>query len=389
MIAAAEQFGATVGTAAACTALVVSRATVYRHRGPVAERKERHSHRALSTADRAAVLAALNTSENVDKSPWTVYADLLTQGIHLCSPRTMYRILAASKQVRERRNQARHPKYAAPQLLATAPNQLWSWDITKVHTAVKWQYVYLYVMLDVFSRYVVGWLAAEREHNNLSQSLIAASCAKQGIEPGQLTIHADRGSVMTAKPVADLLVDLGVTKTHSRPHVSNDNPFIEAHFKTAKYRPDFPKAFGSVQDARAHFRTFFAWYNNEHLHSGIAYMTPASVHYGRAEGIIEQRQRALDAAFARHPERFVHGAPTATALPPAVWINPPKAALLPESGAPPEAPVCPSPTTDLPWSAQGGSRAAEPAKRTLDASEHSRTLLPTMKQEENTTQVVQ
>lgn len=325
MIAVAEKYSAVVGTAAACKMLAVSRATLYRRRKPVPKIcTRRRAHRALSDAERATVLATLNSPQNVDKSPWSVYAQLLSDGVHLCSARTMYRILAASKQVRERRAQARHPKYAAPQLIATAPNQVWSWDISKLPTTAKWEYLYLYVMLDIFSRYVVGWMLEERENSDLAQALIAASCAKQGIEAGQLSVHSDRGPQMVAKSVASLLSDLGVTKTHSRPHVSNDNPFIEAHFKTAKYRPDMPERFGGVYDGRVHLRQFFKWYNNDHTHSGIAYLTPAAVHYGQAPSIIAARQRTLDAAYAQNPQRFVNGAPLAAVLPEAVWINPPK-----------------------------------------------------------------
>jgi putative transposase len=243
-------------------------------------------------------------------------------------------------------------------------------------------------MLDVYSRYVVGWLVADREHNDLAQALITASCAKQGIAPGQLTIHSDRGSPMKAKSVAELMSDLGVTKTHSRPHVSNDNPFIEAHFKTLKYCPTFPGNFGSTEDARSFLRPYFRWYNAEHLHSRIGYMTPESVHYGRAPALLAGRQLVLEQAHARHPERFVSGAPKPATLPAAVWINPPKPPLLPDSGAPPEAPVCPSPANNPSGSAEDGSRAAQPAQRTLDAAEHSRTISCPMSQEEKTAQVI-
>lgn len=390
MIAAAEELSREVGTAQACMSLGVARATLYRRRRPkVRSSRPRQSPRAIDEGTRARVLATLNSPDFVDKSPWTAYAGLLDQGVHLCSVRTMYRILAQAKLVRERRAQLKHPRYVAPQLLATGPNQLWSWDITKLLGPAKWQYLYLYVMLDVFSRYVVGWLLAEREHNELAQALIAASCAKQGIEAGQLTIHADRGSPMMAKSVAELLVDLGVDKTHSRPHVSNDNPFIEAHFKTAKYRPGFPERFGGLEDGRAYFRPFFAWYNNEHLHSGIGYMTPADVHYGRASRVLQRRQEVLSAAYAQHPERFVRGAPRPPQLPEAVWINPPKLIPLPGSEAPPEAPVRPSPTSGISWGAQGESSAAQPAQRTLDAAEHARMLLDAMQQEENTAHIIQ
>jgi len=227
--------------------------------------------------------------------------------------------------VRERRDQLRHPRYVAPQLLATRPNEVWSWDITKLLGPVKWTYFYLYVILDVFSRYVVGWMVAHRESAQLAQKLIAETCARQGIAPGVLTLHADRGSSMTSKPVALLLADLGVTKTHSRPHVSNDNPFSEAQFKTLKYRPDFPERFGSIEDARGHCRVFFPWYNTEHRHGGIGLLTPHDVHYGLADQRVAARTDVLAAAYAAHPERFVAGLPRPPARSTEVWINPPAA----------------------------------------------------------------
>jgi putative transposase len=238
----------------------------------------------------------------------------------------MYRILEEYEEVRERRNQLRHPVYSKPELLATGPNQLWSWDITKLKGPAKWTYYYLYTILDVFSRYVVGWLIAEGESSGLAQELIRAICQKQGIEPGQLILHADRGSSMNSKPVALLLADLGVTKSHSRPHVSNDNPYSEAQFKTMKYRPDYPERFGSLQDARLWARLFFRWYNHEHHHTAIGMMTPATVHYGRAPEVTEQRRQVLVAAYAAHPERFVRGKPQPPLLPEEVWINKPASA---------------------------------------------------------------
>jgi putative transposase len=269
------------------------------------------------------VLGVLHEPPFVDLARTQVYAHLLDEGRYLCSPRTMYRLLAACQEVRERRDQLRHPRYVAPQLLATRPNAVWSWDITKLLGPVKWTYFYLYVILDVFSRYVVGWMVAHREGARLAQKLIAETCARQGIAPGDLTLHADRGSSMTSKPVALLLADLGVTKTHSRPHVSNDNPFSEAQFKTLKYRPDFPERFGSIEDARAHGQLFFAWYNTAHRHSGIGLLTPHDVHYGLAEQRVAARTDVLAGAYAAHPERFVAGLPRPPARPTQVWINPP------------------------------------------------------------------
>ena len=233
--------------------------------------------RALRAEEQTAVLAVLHEKRFVDLAPAEVYATLLDEGQYLCSERTMYRFLAAHHEVRERRNQLRHPHYTAPELMARRPNELWSWDITKLLGPAKWTYFYLYVMLDVFSRYVVGWMVAHRESATLAERFIRETCVRQGIARDQLTIHADRGPAMTSKPVALLLADLGITKTHARPHVSNDNPFSEAQFKTLKYRPAFPERFGSIQDARAHCHVFFPWYNTEHHHSGLSLLTSADV----------------------------------------------------------------------------------------------------------------
>ncbi len=252
-----------------------------------------------------------------------MYATLLDEGTYLCSWRTMYRILAAHAEVRERRNQLRRPHYQKPELLATAPRQLWSWDITQLKGPTTWSYYYLYVILDVFSRYVVGWLIADRQAAALARQLIEESYRKEGIASGQLTLHSDRGSAMTSQPVAQLLATLGVTKSHSRPYVSNDTPFSEAQFKTLKYQPTFPARFGSLEDARAWARPFFHWYNHEHHHSALGLMTPAAIHLGQAEQLYRQRQEALQAAYQSHPERFVRGQPAPPALPTAVWINPP------------------------------------------------------------------
>jgi putative transposase len=260
----------------------------------------------------------------VDLTPAEVVATLLDEGVYLASERTMYRILADAGQTGERRNQLTHPRPARPELLATRPNELWSWDITRLLGPATWTYYYLYVILDVFSRYVVGWTVAHAEQAALAERLLAATTAKQQILPGTLTVHADRGSSMTSKPVAFLLADLGVTKTHSRPHVSNDNPYSEAQFKTLKYRPGFPDRFGSIQDARTFCQQFFGWYNAEHRHSGIAMMTPQAVHYGHAAQLHQARAQVLAAAYAAHPERFVHRPPAPKPLPTAVWINSPE-----------------------------------------------------------------
>ncbi len=308
-----------VGTAAACRALSASRAGVYRRRAPQPVTAQfmvgRGSHRALSVAERTRVLDALHSDRFVNDSPAQVYARLLDEGTYLASQSTMYRLLAAHGEVRERRDQLRRPNYTKPELLATKPNELWSWDITKLLGPQKWTYYYLYVILDVFSRYVVGWMVAHRESAVLAEKLISETLAKQGITRDQLTIHADRGSSMTSKPVAFLLADLGVTKSHSRPHVSNDNPFSESQFKTMKYRPGFPDRFGCIEDARAFCQPFFGWYNDEHHHSGLGLHTPASVHYGQADAIREQRAAVLAGAYAAHPRtlRSRHAAATATA----------------------------------------------------------------------------
>ena len=325
-LATVQEVGARLGVAPTCAALGVSTASYYRRVKPKPVARLRPTPaRALGAIERAAVLEVLHVPRFVDLAPAQVYAHLLDEGHYLCSPRTMYRVLAACQEVRERRDQLRHPRYVAPQLLATRPNALWSWDITKLLGPVKWTYFYLYVILDVFSRYVVGWMVAHRESARLAQKLIAETCARQGIAPGTLTLHADRGSSMTSKPVALLLADLGVTKTHSRPHVSNDNPFSEAQFKTLKYRPEFPERFGSIEDARAHCRAFFPWYNAEHRHSGLGLLTAHDVHYGLADQRIEARAGVLTAAYAAHPERFVAGVPRPPARPTEVWINPPPA----------------------------------------------------------------
>jgi len=307
--------------------LDIARPTFYRQIAdkPNEEPKDRsESPRALSVSERQQVLSTLHTERFVDKAPTEVYATLLDEGTYHCSVRTMYRILAEAGEVRERRNQARHPKYQAPELLATAPNQVWSWDITKLRGPVKWSYYYLYVILDIFSRYVVGWMIAYRENATLAKRLIAETCEKQNVQPEQLTLHADRGSSMKSKAVAFLLADLGVTKSHSRPYVSDDNPYSESQFKTLKYRPDFPGRFGSIQDARVFCMEFFPWYNNDHRHSGIGLMTPGMVHYGKAEQVSSQRQVVLASAFDAHPERFVRGIPIPPSLPEAAWINKPK-----------------------------------------------------------------
>jgi len=330
-MATVTQIGPRLGIAPTCAALGLPRATYYRRRRPPrAAPPRRPSLRALNSGERAAVLALLHEPRFVDHAPAEVYASLLDAGQYLCSERTMYRLLAEHAEVRERRDQLRHPVYAAPELLARRPNELSSWDITKLLGPAKWTYFYLYVMLDVFSRYVVGWMVAHRESATLAEQFIQETCARQGIGRAQLTIHADRGQAMISKSVAFLLADLGVTKTHSRPHVSNDNPFSEAQFKTLKYRPAFPGRFGSIHDARAHCHVFFPWYNTEHHHVGLGLLTPADVHHGLAEQRVAARATVLATAYAAHPERFSAGPPASTAMPTEVWINPPKRSALEE-----------------------------------------------------------
>jgi putative transposase len=318
-----------VGVRAGCAAVGQAQARWYRrHRQsplpPKPGRTPAPQPRALGEAERTELRRVLNSPEHADEAPATVYAKLLDQGVYLASVPTMYRVLRAHDEVRERRRQATHPAAKKPELLATKPNEVYSWDITKLLGPAKWTYFYLYVILDIYSRYVPGWMLAHAENAALAQALLADTAAKQGIGRGQLTVHADRGSPMTAKPVAFLLADLGVTRSHSRPHCSNDNPFSESQFRIMKYRPQFPERFGSYQDAHAFCGRFFGWYNDEHRHSGIGFHTPADVHYGRDGLVRAQRAEVLSAAYAEHPERFVRKPPEPPALPTAVWINEPK-----------------------------------------------------------------
>jgi putative transposase len=326
---AVAELQAVVGVRGGCEAVGEAQARWYRrHRqSPPPKRPEQLSSpqpRALSEVERKELRRVLNCEEFVDEAPATVYAKLLDQGVYLASVPTMYRVLRDHDEVHERRRQATHPAAMKPELLATKPNEVYSWDITKLLGPVKWTYYYLYVLIDIFSRYVPGWMLAHAENAHLAKALLADTAAKQGITPGQLTIHADRGSPMTAKPVAFLLANLGVTKSHSRPHCSNDNPYSESQFRTMKYRLTFPDRFGSFQDAHAFCGRFFRWYNDEHRHSGIGFHTPADVHYGRAELVRARRADVLTAAYTQHPERFVRKPPQPPALPTAVWINEPK-----------------------------------------------------------------
>ena len=311
----------------ACQALGYPRSSLYRARRPKPANKQGKRPapaRALSESERTTVRELLNSERFQDDSPYQVYATLLDEGAYHCSISTMYRILRRHNEVRERRNQRRHPAYTRPELLATQPNELWSWDITKLRGPVTWQLFYLYVVLDVFSRYAVGWMIAEQESGDLAKQLVAESYCKQGVDQAQLTLHADRGSPMICKTLGQLLIDLGVSKSHARPHTPNDNPFSEAQFKTMKYRPDDPARFDRIEAARRWARAFFHWYNNEHHHSNLGLMTPVAVHYGQAATLTAQRQAILTTAYEAHPERFVKGLTRPPQVPAAVWINPPQ-----------------------------------------------------------------
>ena len=322
-----EELSPIVGTRPACRVLGASPATIYRRRRPPEPRPSRPRPtpaRALSVAEREAVLAELHSERFVDSSPAQVWATLLDEGRYLASERTMYRLLAARHGgVRERRDQLTHPGYAKPELLAQRPNELWSWDISKLKGPAKWTYFYLYVILDVFSRYAIGWTVQYRENGQLAKALIEQATEQQQIGRSVLTLHADRGGPMRGKPIAFLLADMGITKTHSRPYTSTDNPYSEAHFKTLKYRPEFPERFDDIEPARDFCRGFFHWYNHEHRHSGIGLMTPAAVHHGQAHQLHTARTRVLQDAYTATPERFVRRAPAPPKLPTATWINKP------------------------------------------------------------------
>jgi putative transposase len=327
MTALVSELGDVVGIARACAALEQPRSSYYRRSRPAAQRPNKPRPapaRALGPTEQQKVIEVLHSERFVDQAPAQVVAALLGQGLYYCSTRTMYRILGSRGEVRERRNQLRHPRYKRPELLATGPNQVWSWDITKLRAVQKWTYYYLYVLLDIFSRYVVGWMLSYRESGELAAELLEQSYHKQGVDPEQLTVHADRGSAPTSKTLKQMMVDLGVHRSHSRPRVSNDNPFSESNFHTVKSRPDYPDRFGCYEDASSFCQGTFDWYNHAHHHSGIAMLTPGQVHYGHAHQVLAERQRVLDAAYAAHPERFVNGPPKVPSLPQAVWINPPE-----------------------------------------------------------------
>jgi putative transposase len=386
MIATAEELGESVGVSKACRVLMVPRSRLYRERRPKRPPAPRlTSKRALSQEEKAEVHQTLNSERFQDSPPREVYATLLDEGIYLCDWRTMYRILGEYGEVQERRNQLQHPVYSKPELLATAPNQVWSWDITKLRGPFPWICYYLYVILDIFSRYVVGWMIAECESGDLAKDLIIATCAKEKIAADQLALHADRGSPMISKSVGQLLADLEVAKSFSRPHTPDDNPYSEAQFKTMKYRPGYPDRFESQDHARGWARDFIHWYNHEHYHNGLALMTPAMVHHGLAEAVYTHRQRVLQVAYEAHPERFVRGMPTPLALPKEVWINQPQSGTVELHN--PAAVPAPDPTQP---GAQAVSRVAEgPAgvvlhARSLDTGEHLATVGKTLEQPNRT-----
>jgi putative transposase len=323
---AVDELSPYTGTKLACSSLSLPRASYYRYRWTALKPprpKKTSSPLALTKGEREKVLSVLHDERFVDKAPQEIHAILLDEDTHICSVRTMYRYLEQENELRERRRQRQHVVYKKPELLATCPNEVWSWDITKLKGPAKWTYFHLYVVIDIFSRCVVGWTVATRELSSLAKELLNESYEKQNINREQLTIHADRGPSMRSKPVALLLSDLGVTKSHNRPYTSNDNPFSESQFKTMKYRPEFPERFGSIEDARAFCRQFFHWYNNEHRHSGISMITPMAVHLGQAEEILLERNKVLEASFNRNPARFKYKMPTSQPIPKEVWINKP------------------------------------------------------------------
>jgi putative transposase len=333
MMTLLEETSLSYGITTACQVLAVPRSWYYRQKAADGLSQEKFESRptpkhALSEAEKTRMRTVLNSEQFVDQSPREVYATLLDEGVYLCHWRTMYRILTEHDEVRERRNQRQHPQSIKPQLVASGPNELWSWDITLLTGPTRRLFYYLYVILDVYSRFVVGWMVAEGESSELAEMMIATACNKQNIRRDQLTLHADRGSAMRAKTVAQMLADLGVTKTHARPYTPNDNPYSEAQFKTMKYRPDYPDRFNSLDHAQSWARAFFTWYNHKHHHTGLGLMTPAVVHYGQADEVRAKRQRVLDKAYAAHPERFVKGRPVAPKAPDQVWINPPQSAIV-------------------------------------------------------------
>ena len=331
MIEASETLAKTIGVSAACEMLGVPRSSLYRARQPKVEVRPRPTPvRALTVEDKVEVRQVLNSERFADLAPRQVYAALLDDEIYLCHWRTMYRILSEHQEVQERRGQLKHPPTSIPRLEATAPRQLWSWDITKLPGPAKWTYYYLYVILDIYSRFAVGWMVAEKESAELAEKLIADTCRQENILPEQLSLHSDRGAAMRAKTVAQLLRDLHIAPSFSRPYTPNDNPYSEAQFKTLKYQPGFPDHFENRQQAWEWTHLFFDWYNYRHYHSALGLLTPATVHFDQVHTVQLQRQKTLDNAYLNHPERFVNGEPVIAKLPASVWINPPKTAEMRE-----------------------------------------------------------
>ncbi|MEO6545954.1 MAG: IS3 family transposase [Nitrospiraceae bacterium] len=338
----------TTGVEFACQGLGVSRATFHRHHPiegparagslrsqaeaalaliqPLGPPERRRSFRALSSQEEQQVLDCLHSERFQDCAPAAIVATLLDENVYHCSTRTMYRILDKHSETRERRAHRIHPVYAKPELVANGPNEVWSWDITKLRGPVKYSYFYLYVILDIYSRYVVGWTVQQRESDDLAHDFIEETILKYDIPPGQLLLHADRGKVMRSGLVSTLLENLTVSRTHSRPYVSNDNPYSESQFRTLKYRPGFPDRFGCCQDSRAFCHQFFPWYNQQHRHSGLGMLTPEMVHFGQAKEVLFKQQVVMDTAYDLHPERFVRHAPKLKSPPLQVWINPPATA---------------------------------------------------------------
>lgn len=332
MVAAIQELSREMSVSDACNAMDFPRSTYYRlttftsspsKKSSAEGGSTQGSSRGLGSVEREQIRQVLNSERFVDCTPYVIYATLLDEGTYLCSISTMYRILRENDEVRERRNQRKLPVYKKPELLATKPNMLWSWDISWLRGPVAGKYYFLYVIIDVFSRYIVAWTIAEVESADLAQKLIAFACQNQDIERGKLTLHSDRGPAMLSIPVAHLLEQMGVAKSHSRPYTSNDNPYSEAQFKTMKYRFDYPQRFDSIDHALTWARHFVQWYNFEHLHSGIGLIPPAALHFGHAQQIFEHRQLALDAAYLAHPERFINGKPQPPVIPTEVWINKP------------------------------------------------------------------
>jgi putative transposase len=308
-----------------CRVLDINRSSYYRWVNHNEEKtsSKRRPPRKLSQEEEDMVLEVLNNERFMDQAVPEIHATLLDEGVYICSSRTMYRVLGRHQQVKERRHERRHPVYEKPELLATGKNQVWSWDITKLKGPVPGVFYHLYVVIDIYSRYVVGWLLSDHESGEQARTLLETCYQREGVGKYELTVHSDRGKAMRSKTLAELLADLSVRRSFNRPHVSNDNPYSESQFKTLKYRFDYPERFGSIEDARSYLRSFFAWYNNEHRHSGLAMMTPEAVHTDQCEKILENRSKTLNQAYLRHPERFVKGRPFPQKVPEEVWINKP------------------------------------------------------------------